>query len=134
MKHFILIVLSFLVLNLVTNAKAATDKGSSMKLEGTCTGTLADGSAVSFNYYSDFNGCGYKSKSAVTFTSGIEGLFTGKRVLGEKDVHTYPQHRLTFANSTGNTEGTLHYTDAQGARQSVQVLCDVRDYEYAEEC
>lgn len=133
MKNFLLIVFSFVVLTLVTNAKAA-DSGSAMKLEGSCTGNLADGTAVSFNYYSDYNGCIDTSKSAVTFTSGIEGLFTGERKLGEKDVHTYPQHRLSFANSTGNTEGTLHYTDAQGARQSVKVLCDVRDYEYAEEC
>lgn len=132
MKHLILIVLAFIVLNLVTNAKAATESGTEMKLEGACTGILVDGTPVSFNYYSDFNGCGDTSKSAVTFTSGIEGLFTGERVLGEKDVHTYPQHRLTFANSTGNTDGTLQYTDSEGTKQNVQVQCDIRDYEYAE--
>lgn len=134
MKHFFLIVLSFLILNLVTNAKA-DDSGSSMKIEGSCTGTLADGTAVSFTYYSDFNGCQDVSKSAVTFTSGIEGLFTGERTFTEtKDIHTYSQYKLSFANSTGNTQGVLRYTDAQGSKQTTQVQCDVRDYEYAEDC
>jgi hypothetical protein len=133
MKQILLIAISFVVLSLVTHARAA-ETGTAMKLEGTCTGNLADGTTVSLNYYSDYNGCKDVSKSAVTFTSGIEGLFTGERSLGNKDVYTYPQHRLTFANSTGNTEGTLLYTDAQGARQSVKLLCDVRDYEYAEAC
>lgn len=138
MKKFLLIVLSLVLLNLVTNAHAQTppeaDKGATMKLEGTCAGNLADGTAVSFNYYSDFNGCKIDSKSAVTFSSGIEGLYTGKRTLGAEDVHSYPEHRLSFANSTGNTEGTLQYTDRQGSQQKVKVQCDVRDYEYAEEC
>lgn len=136
MKKFFLIVLSFVILNNITPVKADTntEAGSSMKLEGTCTGSLADGTEVGMNYYSDFDGCKKTSKSAVTFTSGIEGLFTGTRTLAQEDVHSYPQHRLTFANSTGNTEGTLQYTDTQGVKQSVKVLCDVRDYEYAEEC
>ena len=140
MKKFLLIVLSLVLINVMTSAKADTgsadkaDTGSAMKVEGTCSGNLADGTAVSFTYYSDFDGCKNESKSAVTFNSGIEGLYTGKRALADKDVHSYPQHRLTFANSTGNTEGTLQYTDHQGARQTVKVQCDVRDYEYAEEC
>lgn len=138
MKKFLLIVLSLVLLNVVTNAHAQTptetDTGATMKLEGTCTGSLADGTAVSFNYYSDFDGCKSDSRSAVTFSSGIEGLFTGKRTLGDQDVHSYPEYQLSFANSTGNTEGTLRYNDRQGVQQKVKVQCDIRDYEYAEEC
>lgn len=137
MKKFLLIVLSLVLINVISNAEAqtpTTDSGTTMKLEGTCSGNLADGTAVNLTYYSDFNGCSPESKSAVTFSSGIEGLYTGKRTLGDKDIHSYPDHSLSFANSTGNTEGILQYTDHQGAKQTVKVQCDIRDYEYAEEC
>lgn len=137
MKHLFLIALSFVLLNLVTNAKAQTpkveDKGTSMKLEGSCSGTMADGTAVSLNYYSDFDGCKDVSKAAVTFTSGIEGLFTGKRTFTDsKDNYSFPEQRLSFANSTGNTSGTLKATNAQGESETVNLQCDVRDYEYAD--
>lgn len=131
MKHVIAIVLSFIVLNLITNAKAAT--GSSMKVEGSCSGRLNDGTPVSFTYYSNFNGCQNVSKSAITFTSGIEGLFTGSRTFkSNKDIYNFPKHKVTFADSTGNTSGTFQYRDADKALQNVELACEVRDYEYAD--
>lgn len=136
MKHLFLIALSFILLNLVTHAKAQTeegDKGSSMKLEGTCSGTLADGTAVSLNYYSDFDGCKDVSKSAVAFTEGGDGLHTGNRSFTEKkDIYSFPEQSLILANSTGNTTATLKVLNAQGEAEKVQLQCDVRDYEYAD--
>lgn len=131
MKHFLFIVISFLVLNLVADANAAV--GSSLKTEGSCSGALLDGTPVSLNYYSDFNGCKKVSKSAVTFTSGIEGLFTGSRTFkANKDIYNFPKHKLTFADSTGNTSGRLQYRDANNERQTVELSCEVRDYEYTD--
>lgn len=137
MKHLFLIALSFVLLNLVTHAKAQApkveDKGTSMKLEGSCSGTMADGTEISLNYYSDFDGCKDVSKSAVAFSSGIEGLFTGERTFTDaKDNYTFPEQRLSFANSTGNTTGTLKVTNHQGEPETVNLQCDVRDYEYAD--
>lgn len=136
MKHLFLIALSFILLNLVTHAKAAAeegDKGSLMKLEGTCSGTLADGTAVKLNYYSDFDGCKDVSKSAVAFTEGGDGLQTGNRSFTEtKDIYAFPNQSLILANSTGNTTATLKVLNAQGEPEKVQLQCDVRDYEYAD--
>jgi hypothetical protein len=131
MKRFILIVLSFIVLNLVTNAKAAT--GSALKTEGACSGNLADGTPVSFNYYSNFNGCKKVNKGAITFHTGIDGLFTGSRTFkASKDVYNFPRHDLTLNDSTGNTSAKLGYRDADNKRHTVTVQCEVRDYEYSD--
>lgn len=131
MKSLFLTLLAFLIVNLMSNANAAV--GSSMKTEGSCSGTLHDGTPVSFTYYSNFNGCKKVSKSAVTFTSGIEGLFTGSRTFkGGRDVYSFPKHGLSFADSTGNTSGKLKYRDETKAAHSVEVQCEVRDYEYAD--
>lgn len=129
MKKLSLVALSVLVLNL--SAQAAT--GSSLKTEGSCNGNLADGTPVSFTYYSDFDGCKNVSKGAVTFHSGIEGLFTGSRAFkGDKDRYNFPRHDITFQDSTGNTSGTLGYRDENNQRHVISVQCEVRDYSYGE--
>lgn len=131
MKHFITIAFSLILLILATNTNATV--GSSLKVEGSCSGTLNDGSPVSFTYYSDFDGCKNVSKSAITFTSGIEGLFTGSRSFKlNKDIYNFPAHKVTFENSTGNTSGTFEYRDADKSLQNVELACTVRDYEYAD--
>lgn len=133
MKDLFLIVVAFLVLTLITNANAKAASGTSMKVEGTCSGTLDDGTAVSFVYYSDFDGCKNVNKGALTFTAGLEGLLTGSRTFkGDSDVYTFPENKLTFANSTGNTSGKLHYKDNKGVKRFIPVSCEVRDYEYPE--
>lgn len=113
--------------------------GTSMKVEGSCSGTLEDATPVSFVYYSSFDGCEDKSKAAVTFHEGIGmDLHTGTReFVGDKDVYKFTQDkeeavRLTFADSTGNTSGTLRYTDMNGESKTVEVQCEVRDYHYGE--
>lgn len=129
MKSVSLVALPALLLSL--NLHAAS--GSSLKTEGNCTGNLNDGTPVSFTYYSDFNGCKNTSKSAISFHSGIDGLLTGSRsIKGSKDYYNFPRHDLTFANSTGNTSGTLGYRDENNQRHVIKVQCEVRDYEYSE--
>lgn len=135
MKHFFLIVLSFVVLNLVTHAKAAApgSEGSSLKTEGSCSGSLLDGTAVGFNYFSDWDGVKDVSKGAVAFTAGKDDLLTGKRVFKDgKDIYSVPGYRIILADSTGNTSALFEYSDIDGAKQTVEVQCDVRDYTYAE--
>ena len=134
MKHLFLIALGFVLLNLVTHAKAAESvKGSSMKIEGSCSGTLADGTAVSFTYYSDFDGLKDLSKSAITFSEGLEGLHTGIRSFkGDEDIYRFLGYKLILANSTGNTSAQFTYPDENGISQSVEVPCDIRDYTYEE--
>lgn len=131
MKQLFLILLSFLIFNIISTASAAT--GSSMKTEGSCTGNMVDGTVVSFTYYSNFNGCKKISKSAVSFNSGIDGLFTGSRSFKNGfDIYSFPKHGLIFADSTGNTSGKLRYTDEAQNRQVVEVQCEIRDYEYTD--
>ena len=131
MKQLFLTLLAFLILNLMSNANAAV--GSSLKMEGSCSGILHDGTPVSFTYYSNFNGCRKVSKSAITFTSGIEGLFTGSRTFKEgRDVYNFPKHGLSFADSTGNTFGRLTYKDETKTRHVIEVQCKIRDYEYSD--
>src|SRR5690606_398889 len=109
--------------------------GSSLKVEGTCSGILNDGQEVGLVYYSDFDGCKEKSVSAVAFTEGIEGLITGTRSFTEKeDIYSFPEHRLILANSTGNTVERLIYQDNEGEQQSDFLKCEVRDYEYEKDC
>ncbi len=131
MKQLFLILLAFLFVAILPEAGAAT--GSSLKIEGSCTGNLADGTPVSFIYYSDYNGCRKVNKGAIAFQSGIEGLITGSRTFtGGKDYYNFPKNDLTFADSTGNTSGKLGYRDSENVRHVIQVQCDVRDYEYAD--
>jgi hypothetical protein len=131
MKKFFLVILSFLFINLISTSQAVT--GTSLKTEGSCSGTLADGSPVSFTYYSNFDGCSNVSKSAISFTSGIEGLLTGSRSFkGGRDFYNFPKYDLSFPDSTGNTSGTFGYRDANNERQTVELQCEVRDYSYAD--
>lgn len=113
--------------------------GTAMKIEGSCTGVLADATQVSFTYYSDFDGCQDKSRAAVTFNEGLGlDLHTGNRSFeGEKDIYRFSQEetevvKLTFANSTGNTGGQLSYQDETGKMQALEVQCEIRDYHYGD--
>lgn len=113
--------------------------GTAMKIEGSCSGNLQDGTAVSFTYYSNFDGCREKSSAAVSFSQGMGGsLYTGKRAfIGNRDVYSFKVNnkemvRLSFADSTGNTGGKMRYVDMDGKRKSIAVTCEIRDYEYAE--
>lgn len=113
--------------------------GTSMKFEGSCTGTLSNNVPVNFKYYSDFDGCKEKSAAAISFSS-TEGeeqtLVTGERRFeGDKDIYAFQKTRVVFENSTGNTSGDLSYLNEEtGEYQAVVVQCMVRDYHYAEEC
>lgn len=105
----------------------------SMKVEGNCAGKLADGSSISFQYYSNFNGCKNTASAGISYDQGREGMVTGSRKLSDSsDTYTFGKTNLVFANSTGNTTGKYRYTDRRGDRRSVTLQCDVRDYEYAE--
>lgn len=108
--------------------------GTSMKVEGNCSGKLADGSDISYTYYSNFNGCKKVSTSAVSFQGGLEGLFTGTRAFtSSSDVYKFYSYTLTFANSTGNTTGKLTYRDPESKKKkTVTLQCEVRDYEYSD--
>jgi hypothetical protein len=113
--------------------------GTSMKFEGSCSGTLSNNAPINFKYYSDFDGCKEKSTAAISFTSeeGEErGLVTGKRSFqGDKDIYAFGATRVVFENSTGNTSGDMIYLNEEtGESEEVVVQCMVRDYHYAEEC
>jgi len=129
MQMLIRTILTISVFTLISNAQGAI--GKELKPEGNCSGQLLDGTEVSLAYYSDFDGCQKVSRSAITFQSGIEGLTTGSRAFkGENDVYNFPKYKLTFQNSTGNTSGTLEYRDTNRDLQSVELQCEVRDYEF----
>lgn len=125
-----IIIIFALSLVFISTTQAAT----SMKVEGSCSGTLKDGTEVSYTYYSNYNGCKKISTAALNFTSGIEGLFTGKRSFTRKsDLYTFNGYQLRFANSTGNTSGKLTYRDfTSNEKTTVTLQCEVRDYEYAD--
>lgn len=121
-----------LIVSIITLSFSSLSYGSSLKIEGTCSGKLADGSDISYTYYSNFNGCKKKSVAAVNFTSGIEGLFTGTRSFTRSsDIYAFNGYKLIFANSTGNTTGKLNYKDIETNKtKTVTLQCEVRDYEY----
>ena len=131
MQMLIRTILTISVFTLISNAQGAV--GKELKVEGSCNGQLLDGTEVNLAYYSDFDGCQKVSRSAITFQAGLEGLTTGSRAFkGDKDVYNFPKYKLTFLNSTGNTSGTLEYRDANKDLQSVELQCEVRDYEFPE--
>ena len=113
-----------------------------LKLEGSCLGTMKDGNPIEFRYFSNFDGCQNESRASVQFQHGSHlGSHSGTRSIGEKDIYTFAvatgktlgprdSFSLSFANSTGNTEGMLNYLDSEGSLQSIVVQCEVRDYEY----
>ncbi len=117
--------------------------GVSMKLEGTCRATQLDRTVKTFKYFSSFNGCKNKSSAAYTTKTGDSVLTGVREFVGDKDVYTFSTGtvedtiRLTFANSTGNTSGTMtYYDDTLGEqaprKRTIKVTCEIRDYEYAE--
>ena len=117
---------------LISLASLSAWSGTTMNFEGTCSGTLRDGTEISFKYFLNFNGCTPRATAGLTYTKGMEGLLTGTRSFtDDKDLYSFPQTSVTFANSTGNTSGIFKYFDGRYTR-SVKVQCDVRDYEYSD--
>ncbi len=117
---------------------------SEMKLEGSCKGIKADGTPISFTYFSGFDGCQNKSEAAITFAedSSQAGLFTGIRLIqnGEDkysftrtNEKTKPSIWLIFADSSGNSQGVFKQREVNGKITSVTLECEIREYEY-EEC
>lgn len=103
-----------------------------LKLEGACYGDLIDGSRVSFYYYSNFNGCQKRSTAVIRFFINFEPVnYKGKRTFqNERDIYTFHGYRVSFKDSTGNTDGLFSYYDDYGWRRSVKVKCWIIDYEY----
>lgn len=129
MKSLILTVFAFTTLT-ISNVSAAV--GTTLKVEGSCSGTLRDGTSVNFTYYSNFNGCRKVNKAALSLNAA-ETLLTGSRSFkNNQDIYVFPAHQLTFADSTGNTSAKLLYTDGRGVKRTVTVSCEVRDYEYSD--
>jgi hypothetical protein len=115
--------------------------GTTMKVEGSCSGTLDDKTQVTLTYFSNFNGCSNTSSSAISLNSPSlgQGLYTGTRsIAGSQDIHSVKDGKkkeilaLRFANSTGNTSAVFKYLDQNGVARVVTVQCNVRDYEYGE--
>ena len=130
----------FLFLGISVSAMA----NSPMKLEGSCTGILKDGSSIKFVYYSDFDGCHEKINASVQVTHVTNvSTYSGKRAFNnQRDTYSFTEgvaekslasreiFGLNFVDSTGNTEGVLNYWDNENEEQSVVVQCEIRDYEY----
>lgn len=109
--------------------------GIPLDIEGSCSGALLDGSSISYTYYSNYDGCRKVSRAAITFTSGLRGHYRGKRSFTTtEDIYSFHGgFKLIFANSTGNTSGTLVYPDeASGEKKSVILQCSIRNNEYAD--
>ncbi len=125
-----IIIICIVFMSLSLSAFAQEDE---MKLEGTCTGNYDSGKKVKFTYFSNFDGCREKIMAALKFSpnSGARH-YKGKRAFKKnQDIYTVGAYRVTFKNSTGNREGIFSYLDA-GIRKSIEVKCEIRDYEYYE--
>ena len=130
-----------LLLTLTFFSASMSFAGTAMNMEGTCKGVLDSKSSVNFTYYSNFDGCKTKSSAAVSFDAGNVGgvsLYTGERkFVGESDVYSFTtnnkeQIRLTFANLTGEYEGSMRYRNPEtGKYHNIQLTCNIRNYEYA---
>lgn len=122
-----------LILALTVTVITSSAQAVAMNLEGSCAGTLKDGSPVAFQYYSNFDGCKKVSKAAISYHYGQDGMVTGtRRFTDADDIYAFGKTRVVFKNSTGNTTGRYEYVDQKGSRQSVVLDCDVRDYHYGE--
>lgn len=109
---------------------------TNMNLEGSCVGQLHDKKTVAFTYYSDFDGCKATSKAGITFTRSTssvgQGLSTGERSFTDaKEIYTFKDKKLTFANMTGNEYGSFTYKDQNRRTRTIKVTCQIRNYEYA---
>ncbi len=119
-----------IIFSLVVMLFSFSTFAASLHLEGSCSGKLADGSPISFQYFSNFDGCQKVAKAGIFYQQVMK---TGTRSFTERsDIYAFGKTRLIFANSTGNTTGKYRYTDTRGDRQTVVLQCEVRDYEYAE--
>ena len=127
---FIFIAFIFLTLTFSAFAQAEDE----LKMEGNCNGSLADGTKVSFTYYSNYNGCQQKIRAAIKFGQNFgSGYYKGKREFeNRQDIYTVDTYRVTFKDMTGNISGIFSYLDVVGKRQSIDVQCEIRDYEYDE--
>ena len=107
---------------------------SELKLEGSCHGNLFDGTQVSFTYYSNYDGCTQNIKAAIQFAPNFgSGHYKGKRAFEEgQDIYNIETYRVTFKDSTNNLGGVFSYLDVVGKRQSINIQCEIRDYEYDE--
>jgi hypothetical protein len=113
----------------------STRAGILLDIEGSCSGALLDGTSVSYTYYSNYDGCRKVSRAAITFTSGLRGHYRGKRSFTTtEDIYSFRGgFKLIFANSTGNTSGTLVYPDEpSGEKKFVTLQCSIRNNEYAD--
>jgi hypothetical protein len=120
---FLIAVLSF----------STTAFSAAMKVEGLCSGKLLDGTPVAFQYYSDFDGCKKISGAALSYVEGREGMVTGERSFTPaSDIYNFGDLKLILKNSTGNTSGKFQYVDDQGGKRTVELQCEVRDYEYSD--
>jgi len=128
LKALILAGLTFLICH-------PSHAGIPLDIEGSCSGALLDGTSVSYTYYSNYDGCRKVSRAAITFTSGLHGHYKGKRSFTTtEDIYSFRGgFKLIFANSTGNTSGTLVYPDEpSGQKKSVTLQCSIRNNEYAD--
>ncbi len=131
MKKTFYIIMVTLTTSLMVQARTNMN---SMNLEGKCQGKLADNSSVEFTYYSDFDGCKEKSLAGITFSSPAfgSGLLTGVRSFTQTtDDYAFKNKTLTFRNATGNTGGEFTYRDSKNQLKTVQLTCQIRNYEYA---
>jgi hypothetical protein len=132
-------------LSLYFTSTAYAFAGTTMNYEGSCQGILEDGTEIHFTYYSNFDGCKENSRSALTFSEGMDGLYMGNRTFTDKsDNYSFTVKesgkkkeilKLALANSTGNTSANFTYIDEfaeEAGRKTVQLQCEVRDYEYSD--
>ena len=122
---------TFIFLSFLSLSGFATAK-SEMKLEGNCHGRVR-GADIALKYYSTFDGCNNKSKAKVVLTSSQNRNLKGTRSIGKGlDTYSFKGFWLVFTDSTGNTQGEYRYRDVGGAIKSVQLECEIRDYEYSD--
>jgi hypothetical protein len=71
-----------LVLSLTAYAQAEDE----LKVEGNCNGNLAEGTKVSFIYYSNFNGCQPKIRAAIKFAPNFGSGYCRKKTVDRCSV------------------------------------------------
>lgn len=122
---------TFIFLSLLSLSGFAA-AGAEMKLEGNCHGKVR-GEEVTLKYFSTFDGCINKSKAKVVMTTPKLRNLKGTRSIEKGfDTYSFSGFWLVFKDSTGNTQGEYRYRGAGGVVKSVQLNCEIRDYEYSE--
>lgn len=112
-----------------------------MKIEGNCKGE-DHGNDISLTYFSAFDGCQNKSEAALNIQTNQTSKLKGTRVISNGlDQYSFTTRAngkaktiywLIFTDSTGNDTGIFKYKDASGVLRSVQLQCEIFDYEYSE--